>query len=55
MLELTRVLICTKNPPFNAITLAAIEESEAMLRGEKSRTSSTIPLMQRGRTLVFRF
>jgi hypothetical protein len=26
--------ICAKNPPFNAVTIAAIREGEAMLRGE---------------------
>jgi hypothetical protein len=26
--------VCAKNPPFNAKTIAAIEEGEAMLRGE---------------------
>jgi hypothetical protein len=26
--------ICTKNPPFNATTIAAIKEGEAILKGE---------------------
>jgi hypothetical protein len=26
--------ICAKNPPFNATTIAAIKEGEAMLQGE---------------------